>query len=123
VVCFQAKATLFATGGRSRVLGNDASRRFCRPPTYATSEIRPPRMDRTDEWQESDKSWNHLVAVSCPISGTTNLMKVLARLSVGANYGSQTHVRAERKQADKKRATEDLFISALAQDLPHIHPS
>jgi hypothetical protein len=50
-------------------------------------------------------------------------MKVLARLSVGANYGSQTHVRAERKQADKKRATEDLFISALAHDLPDIHPS
>ena len=50
-------------------------------------------------------------------------MKVLARLSVGANYGSQTHVCAERKQADKKRATEDLFISALAHDLPDIHPS
>ena len=49
-------------------------------------------------------------------------MKVLARLSVVANYGPQTHVRAERKQADKKRATEDLLISVPAHDLPDIHP-
>ena len=47
---------------------------------------------------------------------------IIARLSIGADYGSETHVRAERKQADKKRAAKDLFISAPPHDLPEVHP-
>jgi len=49
--------------------------------------------------------------------------EVLAWVRAGANYGSETHVRTEREQADKKRATKDLFISALPHDLPDVHPS